>query len=87
MASMVEPNQFGLTFSTCYGVASLHVGRLLDLGIKVISDPEDPSKLLLANVPFENPGEPQLEKLAGDIAKSARIVEVFNPPLENKRNG
>ena len=81
-AGTMEPREFGATFNPCHGIATLHVGRLLDLGVTVAPDPEDERKLLLTNIPFENPGDAAQEKLAGDIAKSARIINIFTPPLK-----
>lgn len=57
-----------------FGVASLHVGTLRDLGLTVIRDPEDDKKLLITDVPFENPGTADEEALLDDVADSARIV-------------
>ena len=67
-------------FSKCFGVVSLHVGSLLDLGLAVIEDPQDRRKALITNLPFENPGTAEGEKLAGDVASIARIVKKHKPP-------
>lgn len=59
----------------CFGVVSLHVGTLLDLGLNVIEDKADNRKALITNLPFENPGNAEDEKRVGDVARSARIVK------------
>jgi len=59
----------------CFGLATLHVGTLLDHGLTVIRDPQDFRKLLITNAPWENPNNPDEERLADTIAESARIVE------------
>lgn len=58
----------------CFGAVSLHVGTLRDLGLEVIEDNADGRKALITNLPFENPGNAQEEKLAGDVARTSRIV-------------
>ena len=57
-----------------HGVVSLHVGRLLDLGLVIAPDESDPSKVLITNLPYENPGTAEGEKLAGDVARMARVI-------------
>ncbi len=61
-------------FNRCYGVVSLHVGSLLDLGLRIVLDEENLDKVLIENLPYENPGTAVAERLAGDVAESARIV-------------
>jgi hypothetical protein len=57
-----------------YGVASLHVGTLRDLGLKVVRDPTDQRKLLIVDLPFENPNDAVQERLLDAVADTARIV-------------
>jgi hypothetical protein len=38
--------------STCYGLATLHVGTMRDLGLTVRWDPEDPRKVLIVDMPL-----------------------------------
>jgi hypothetical protein len=45
----------------------------------VIEDPQDSRKALITDLPFENPGTAESEKLAGDVAKIARIVKKQKP--------
>ena len=62
------------TVNRCYGIATLHVGTLLNHGLNVIRDPEDHRKILITNMPFENPGDANAERLCEIIAESARIA-------------
>jgi hypothetical protein len=61
------------SFGRCYGLATVHVGKLRDHGLRVIPDPEDDRKVLIPNLPYENPGTKDEEKLVGNVAKTARI--------------
>lgn len=67
-------------------MASLHVGRLVDLGLTVISVPQDARQALKTNLPFENPGTAEEERLAGDTAKGARIVAKCKPKPSKAQN-
>jgi hypothetical protein len=58
---------------SCYGIITVHVGRLLDLGLTVIRDPKDLRKLLITNVPFERPESVEENDLLDDVAKTARV--------------
>ena len=58
---------------SCYGVATLHVGRIRALGLRVIRDPQDQRKLLITDMPFQNPNDASQEALADAVAESARI--------------
>lgn len=75
-ASEYTPEYSAKQLQGCKHVASLHVGRLRDLGLEVIPDPEDQTKLLISNLPFENPRDANLERLAGKTAATARLIEV-----------
>jgi hypothetical protein len=57
-----------------HGIASLHVGTLRSLGLEVIRDPQDQRKVLITNMPFENPNEAAQEALLDRVADSARIA-------------
>lgn len=57
-----------------HGLASLHVGTLRNLGLTVIRDPDDYRKLLIADIPFENPNDKDQEALLDTVADSARIA-------------
>ena len=70
----IDPEACMAEFSRCYGIVSLHAGTLMDLGLELVDDNQDTRKVLVCNLPFENPNDALAEKLAGDVAKSARIV-------------
>ena len=73
-ADRIDPDGCIDEFSRCFGIVSLHAGTLMDFGLRIVEDNEDSRKVLITNLPYENPGTPEAEKLAGDVAKSARIV-------------
>ncbi|HUG81223.1 MAG TPA: hypothetical protein VML01_06155 [Bryobacterales bacterium] len=74
LAESSTPEECMEAFNKCHGIVSLHTGRLLDLGLQVIKDPEYPDKALIVNAPLENPRDADQEMLAGRMARSARIV-------------
>src|ERR1700674_4646126 len=53
----------------CFGVATLHLGTLRDQGLTVIRDPADDRKLLITDMPLENPGSAEDEALLDAVAK------------------
>jgi len=59
---------------SCHGAVSLHVGRLRALGLSVIRDPEDHRKMLIPNMPLENPNDVEQEALLDAVAGIARIA-------------
>lgn len=59
---------------SCHGIATLHVGAIRDLGLSVVRDPEDPRKLLIPDMPLENPNDAGQEALLDAVAQSARIA-------------
>ena len=73
-ADRVTAKECLATFRKNYGIVSLHVGKLRDFGLTVTSDASDDSKALVVDLPFENPETADDEKLAGDVAKSARKI-------------
>ncbi|HVP48800.1 MAG TPA: hypothetical protein VMT32_19540 [Bryobacteraceae bacterium] len=60
---------------SCHGVVTLHAGTLRNLGLHVIRDPRDPLKLLIPDMPLENPNDARQEALLDLVADSARIAE------------
>ncbi len=59
--------------NSCHGLVTLHVGKLLDLGLNVIRDPLDTRKLLITNMPLTNPGDKDQEAILEAVASIARI--------------
>jgi hypothetical protein len=59
-------------FSTTFGVASLHVGRVRDLGLDVVPDEETHANVI--GLPYAADDAAKAEFLASQLAKQARIV-------------
>lgn len=55
-----------------YGVLSLHVGRLRDIGLDVV--PDEPQHANITNLPYPQDDPVTAERLAGLIARQARIA-------------
>lgn len=58
---------------SCHGLATLHVGTLRGLGLNVIRDPHDHRKILVTDMPLENPNDVRQEALLESVARTARI--------------
>lgn len=71
---LIQPHACMEDSESCYGLASLHVGTLRDLGLNVIRDPTDDRKILVTDMPLTNPGEASQEQLLEAVAVSARIT-------------
>jgi hypothetical protein len=77
--SVFDASQIGLQECVeqnkrCFGVASLHVGTMRDMGLNVIWDASDSRKVLIVNLPLENPNDAIQEALADRVAASARVA-------------
>lgn len=72
-----SPQQCADKFDKCFGVASLHVGRIrdLDLGLDVIAGETDHA--LITGLPYQNDNLAEAERIAGLLAKQSRIVLQF----------
>lgn len=60
---------------SCHGIVTLHAGTLRNLGLAVIRDPTDYQKLLIVDMPLENPGDAEQEALLDAVSDSACITE------------
>jgi hypothetical protein len=58
----------------CYGVVSLHVGRIRDLGLNVIPNRVDHGNIV--GTPYKEDDEVRAEWFASRLAEQARIVRV-----------
>jgi hypothetical protein len=56
----------------CYGVVSLHVGRVRYVDLDVI--PDEPPHANIVGLPRGSEDRAKAEKLAGELVKQARIV-------------
>lgn len=57
---------------TVHGVATLHVGRIRDIGLDVIQD--EPQHALLKGAPYEGDEPAFLNKIAGALSDQSRLV-------------
>ena len=59
-------------FKKCYGVASLHVGRVRDLGLDVI--PDEPNHASIVGLPHKEYNQVEAEHFASQLRRQARLV-------------
>lgn len=71
IASVCSPEQCAASFKNCYGVASLHVGRVRDLGLDVV--PDSPSHANIIGLPYREDDPALAERLAGLLARQSRL--------------
>lgn len=72
IARTCSPQQCANRFIECFGVASLHVGHIRDIGLDVV-----PDSLYHANIiglPYREDDRDGAERFAGSLAKQSRIV-------------
>jgi hypothetical protein len=71
-----DPEECGKNFNPRYGVASLHVGRIRDIGLTVEGDdPGPPPHAEILGVPPNLPEtEREAERLAGLLSEQSRTV-------------
>ena len=72
LASACTPEQCAARFRNCYGVASLHVGRIRDLGLDVV--PDSPSHAQIIGLPYREDEPERAAQLALWLTKQSRIV-------------
>jgi len=66
------PQQCAAGFNKCHGVASLHVGRIRDLGLDVI--PDEPRHANIVGLPHREHDPAEAERFARQLQKQARLV-------------
>ena len=71
-------------FNTCYGLATLHIGRLRDLGLRVVADPKNSRKVLITDLPLESDSSAHAQWLAEQAAKTAKIFSRLSPPYRKR---
>ena len=59
-------------FNSCFGVATLHVGRIRDIDLDVKQD--NPKHANIEGVPYQKDNTQEAERLAGQLARQARLV-------------
>jgi hypothetical protein len=72
IASVCTPEQCAARFQNCYGVASLQVGSIRQLGLDVI--PDSPSHANIIGLPYREDDSAKAERLADLLAQISLIV-------------
>lgn len=72
IAAACSPEQCAKRFQKCFGVASLHVGRIRDVGLDVVRDSLDHANI--TGLPYREDNRVEAERFAGLLAKQSRIV-------------
>jgi hypothetical protein len=72
IASACSPQQCAQLFRKCYGIASIEVGRVREIGLDVEQD--SPNHANIIGLPHQEDNLAEAERLAGLLAKRSRIV-------------
>jgi hypothetical protein len=72
IASACSPQQCAELFRKCYGIASLEIGRVRELGLDVEQD--SPNHANIVGLPYQENNLAEAERLAGLLAKRSQIV-------------
>jgi hypothetical protein len=72
IAANCSVDEFREGFRACYGILSLHVGRMRDIGLDVHQD--EPQHANITGLPYREEDELHAERLAGLLAQQARFV-------------
>ncbi len=72
IASACSPEQCAALFRKCYGVASLQVGRVREIGLDVEQDSANHANI--TGLPYREDNLEEAERLAGLLAKCSHIV-------------
>ena len=72
LASVCSPKQCARLFRKCYGVASLEVGRIREIGLDVKQDTVNHANIV--GLPYREDDLAAAEHLAGLLAKRSHIV-------------
>ena len=67
-----SPQSCASALSDCFGVASLHVGRVRDIRLDVVVDEEPHANIV--GVPRRDDNREQAERLASLLAKQSRLL-------------
>lgn len=71
IASVCSPDECAARFRNCYGVASLNVGCIRDIGLDVV--PDSSSHANIIGLPYVEDDRDMAERLARLLAKQSRI--------------
>lgn len=72
IASVCTPSECADRFRNCYGVASLQVGQVRELGLDVVID--SPSHAQIVGLPYREDDRPTADRLADSLASLSQIV-------------
>jgi hypothetical protein len=72
--NVISPQDCVKIFNKCTIVASLHVGRVRDLGLDVVQDKDNHANII--GLPYPEDDLAVAENLGGLLAKQARIIQV-----------
>ncbi|MEK0182478.1 MAG: hypothetical protein EAZ78_12290 [Oscillatoriales cyanobacterium] len=72
IASVCSPEQCAAKFQNCYGVASIQVGQIRELGLDAI--PDSDSHAQIVGLPYVKDDRDRAERLADLLAERSRIV-------------
>lgn len=72
LASVCSPEQCARLFRKCYGVASLEVGRVREIGLDIQQDSDNHANIV--GLPYREDDLALAERLAGLLAKCSYIV-------------
>lgn len=74
IAARCSPKQCAAKFNKCFALASLHVGRIRDLGLDVIQGSSDHANII--GLPDVNDDAATAERFASKSAKQSRIINL-----------
>lgn len=72
LASVCSPKQCAQLFRKCYGVTSLEVGEVREIGLNVEQDSVNHANIL--GLPYREDDLVEAERLAGLLAKQSQVV-------------
>jgi hypothetical protein len=81
IATTCSPQQCATIYDRCSAVASLHVGRVRDLGLDVVPDSETHANI--QGLPYGENNLAEVERFAGLLAKQSRLIPV--QPVKRRR--
>jgi hypothetical protein len=74
IAGTCTPEQCMAQFRSCFGLATLHVGRVRDLGLDVV--PDSPDHACITGVPYQHEDPAEAERIARLLAMQARNLVI-----------
>ncbi|HEY9833198.1 MAG TPA: hypothetical protein V6D26_21780 [Stenomitos sp.] len=81
IATTCSPQQCAAPWKGCSAVASLHVGRIRDIGLDALPDSETHANI--KGLPYREDNLAEAERFAGLLAKQSRLIRV--KPMKRRR--